>query len=215
MTIFVLMKQYHLDFLSHLSSADPILHKVATSNGEILLRDTDTPFRHLVRIITGQQLSVKAATTIYGRLEHFVGQGYEPEHILELNDDVLRSIGFSRSKTIYIKAVAEAAGPKCENFNSLSEKSDEEVIKVLTNIKGIGVWSAQMFLMFQMQRLDVFAPRDLGLKKGVSLIYGVPMDSPEKVWIAHAKIWSPYRTLASLHLWKYVDNYYNTKNRSL
>lgn len=70
------MKQYHADFISHLSSVDPILHKVVMSNGEILLPDTDSPFRHLVRIIAGQQLSVKAASTIYGRLEHLVGQGY-------------------------------------------------------------------------------------------------------------------------------------------
>ena len=199
------MKQYHSDFLSHLSSVDAILHKVVMSNGEILLHDTDTPFRHLVRIIAGQQLSVKAASTIYGRLEHLVGQGYEPNHILELEDDVLRSIGLSRSKTVYVKAVAEAAGPNCENFNSLLEKSDEEVIKVLTDIKGIGIWSAQMFLMFQMQRPDVFAPGDLGLKKSISLLYGVPMDSPEKVWVEHSKIWSPFRTLASLHLWKHLD----------
>ena len=200
------MKQAHADFLSHLSSVDTVLHKVVMSNGEILLHDTDSPFRHLVRIIVGQQLSVKAASTIYGRLEYLIGQGYEPKHILELDNDVLRSIGLSRSKTVYVKAVAEAAGPNCENFNNLLEKSDEEVIKVLTSIKGIGIWSAQMFLMFQIQRPDVFAPGDLGLKKAINQLYGAPMESPEKVWSDHAKIWSPYRTLASLHLWKHLDN---------
>ena len=200
------MKQYHEDFLSHLSSVDPILHKVVMSNGEILLRDTDSPFRHLVRIIAGQQLSVKAASTIYGRLEHLVGKGYEPNDILELDDDMLRSIGLSRSKTTYVKAVAEAAGPNCENFNGLYDKPNDEVMKLLTDIKGIGVWSAQMFLMFQLQKPDVFAPGDLGLKKAISILYGVPMDEPEKVWVKHSKIWSPYRTLASLHLWKHLDN---------
>ena len=200
------MKQYHADFLSHLSSVDPILHKVVMSNGEILLHDTDSPFRHLVRIIAGQQLSVKAASTIYGRLEHLVGQGYEPEHILELDDDVLRSIGLSRSKTVYVKAVAEAAGPNCENFDNLHLKSDDEVMKLLTNIKGIGVWSAQMFLMFQLQRPDVFAPGDLGLKKAISQLYGIQLDNAEKTWVEHSKMWSPFRTLASLHLWKHLDN---------
>lgn len=200
------MKHYHSDFLSHLSSVDTILHKLVMSNGEILLHNTDTPFRHLIRIVVGQQLSVKAASTIYGRLEHMVGKGYEPNHILELEDDVLKSIGLSRSKTVYIKCVSEAAGPNCENFNSLLEKSNEEVIKALTDIKGIGIWSAQMFLIFQMRRLDVFATSDLGLKKAISLLYGVSMDSNERVWIDRAKIWSPYRTLASLHLWKYLDN---------
>ena len=84
--------------------------------------------------------------------------------------------------------------------------SDEEVIKVLTDIKGIGVWSAQMFLMFQLQRPDVFAPRDLGLKKAMSVLYGYSMEEPEKFWAESAKVWSPFRTLASLHLWKMLDN---------
>ncbi len=200
------MKQYHTKFLSHLSSVDPILHKVVMSNGEILLHDTDTPFRHLVRIIAGQQLSVKAAATIYGRLEHLVGKGYEPNHILDLDDNELRGIGLSRSKTTYVKAVANAAAENCENFSKLYDQTDDEALKSLTNIKGIGIWSAQMFLMFQLQRPDVFAPGDLGIKKAISVLYGISMESPEKVWTKHSEIWSPYRTLACLHLWKHLDN---------
>ena len=103
------------------------------SNGEILLHDTDTPFRHLVRIIAGQQLSVKAASTIYGRLEHLVGQGYEPNHILELEDDVLRSIGLSRSKTVYVKAVAEAAGPTIVSVRAVPSMSVPTIVKVLVD----------------------------------------------------------------------------------
>ena len=200
------MKQNHTRFLSHLSSVDPILHKVVMSNGEILLHDTDTPFRHLVRIIAGQQLSVKAAATIYGRLELLVGKGYEPNHILDLDDNELRGIGLSRSKTTYVKAVANAAGENCENFSKLYNQTDDEVLKSLTNIKGIGIWSAQMFLMFQLQRPDVFAPGDLGIKRAISVLYGISMESPEKVWTKHSEMWSPYRTLACLHLWKHLDN---------
>ena len=200
------MKQYHSDFLSHISDVDPILHKVVMSNGEILLHTTDTPFRHLVRIIAGQQLSVKAAETIYGRLEHILGKGYEPNDILECEDNTLRSIGLSRSKTTYVKAVAEAAGDKGQNFDELFRLNDDEIIRKLTSIKGIGIWSAQMFLMFQLQRPDVFAPGDLGLKKAMSVLYGYTKDKPEKFWSEHSKVWSPFRTLASLHLWKMLDN---------
>jgi len=200
------MKQYHQDFLSHLKTTDPVLLKVVMANGVILLPDTDTPFRHLVRIIAGQQLSVKAAATIYGRVEHRLGPGFEPEDVLGVPDEEFRSMGLSRSKTLYVKAVAEAAGSNCVNFAKFHEQTNEEVIKFLTDIKGIGVWSAQMFLMFQLQRPDVFAPGDLGLKKAMSVLYGYPMDEPEKFWSEHAKVWSPFRTLASLHLWKMLDN---------
>ena len=123
------MNQYHEDFLLHLSSRDPILHKVVMQNGPILLSNTDTPFRHLVRIIAGQQLSVRAAATIYGRIEEFLGNNYTPERVLESKDEDLRSLGLSNSKVKYVKSVAEAAGVGCDNFSKFTEMSDEEVMK--------------------------------------------------------------------------------------
>ena len=199
------MKQYHSDFLSHISDVDPILHKVVMSNGEILLHTTDTPFRHLVRIIAGQQLSVKAAETIYGRLEHMLGKGYEPNDILECEDNTLKSIGLSRSKTTYVKAVAEAAGDKGQNFDELFQFSNDEIIQRLTSINGIGIWSAQMFLIFQLQRPDIFAPGDLGIKKAMCNLYGYDMKDPDKIWVERAEKWSPFKTLACLHLWKSLE----------
>lgn len=199
------MKQYHSDFISHISDVDPILHKVVMSNGEILLHTRDTPFRHLVRIIAGQQLSVKAAETIYGRLEHILGKGYVPNDILNCEDNNLRSIGLSRSKTIYLKAVAEAAGDKGQNFDELFQLNDDEIIQILTSIKGIGIWSAQMFLMFHLQRPDVFAAGDLGVKKAMCNLYGYDIKHPHKLWVERAEKWSPFRTLACLHLWKSLE----------
>ena len=200
------MNQYHEDFLLHLSSRDPILHKVVMQNGPILLPDTDTPFRHLVRIITGQQLSVRTAATIYGRVEEFLGINYTPESVLESKDEDLRSLGLSNSKVKYINSVAEAAGVGCKNFSKFSEMTDEQVIQVLTEINGIGVWSAQMFLMSNLKRPDVFAPEDLGLKKAMCILYGYEMEGPEKLWDNRAEVWSPYRTLASFHLWRSLEN---------
>lgn len=199
------MKQYHFDFLSHISDVDPILHKLVISNGEILLHKRDTPFRHLVRIISGQQISVKAAETIYERLEHMLGRGYEPNDILKCEDNNLMSIGLSRSKTIYIKAVAEAAGDKDQNFDELYRLSDYEITQRLTSIKGIGIWSAQMFLIFQLQRPDVFALGDLGIKKAMCNLYGYDMKDPNILWVERAKKWCPFRTLACLHLWKSLE----------
>ena len=166
---------------------------------------TDTPFRHLVKIITGQQLSVNAAATIYSRVECHLGKGYSPQDVLNCKAPELRELGLSDSKVKYMKAVAEAAGPDCINFIDMHKMSNDEVIKQLTEIKGIGVWSAQMFLMFQLQRKDVFAPCDLGLKKAMSLHYGYPMEGSEKLWSERAEKWSPFRTLASLHLWKSLE----------
>ena len=199
------MKQYHDDFLLHLSSTDPVLHKVVIENGVIILPTTDNPFRHLVRIIAGQQLSVKAAATIYSRVEFHLGKGYSPQDVLNCSDPELRELGLSNSKVKYVKAVAEAAGPDCINFIDMHKMSNDEVIEILTEIKGIGVWSAQMFLMFQLQRKDVFAPSDLGLKKAMSILYGYPMEGSEKLWSKRAEKWSPFRTLASLHLWKSLE----------
>ena len=199
------MKQHHDDFLSHLSNVDQILHNVVMSNGIILLHERDTPFRDLVRIIAGQQLSVKAAETIYGRLEDLLGKGYEPENVLDCSNDLLRGIGLSRSKTQYVKSVAVAAGAKGQNFDKLFPMTDEEVVSELTAIKGIGIWSAQMFLMFQLQRPDVFAPGDLGIKKAMCSLYGFEMDGPVNQWIEYAEKWSPFRTLACLHVWKSLE----------
>ena len=109
------------------------------SNGEILLHTRDTPFRHLVRIIVGQQLSVKAAETIYERLEHMIGKGFEPNDILKCEDNNLRSIGLSRTKTIYLKAVAEAAGDKCQNFDELFRLNDDEITQRLLSLSLIHI----------------------------------------------------------------------------
>lgn len=196
------MNEYHKDFVSHLQDNDKILYKVVMQNGPILLPDPIPPFQHLIRIISGQQLSVKAAATIYSRVEDFLSVNYTPEEVINTSDDDLRSLGLSRSKTSYVKAVATAAIENGTDFKNLSELNNLEVIKTLTSIKGLGIWSAQMFLMFQMQRTDVFAPGDLGLKKAMSNLYGCSLTENEKFFEEKAKIWSPYRTLASLHLWK-------------
>lgn len=199
------MERYHKQFLSQLSSTDKILHTIVKQQGPILLPSTDSPFRHLIRIVTGQQLNTKVAATIYKRVENHVGIGYLPTDILNTKDEEFRTLGLSKSKTSYIKAVADAAGFEEQNFDDLGNLSDEDVLKQLIAIRGIGTWSAQMFLMFQLKRPDVFAPGDFGLRKSMSILYGYSIEEKEQFWEKIASHWSPYRTLASLHLWKYLD----------
>ena len=199
------MERYHKQFLSQLSGTDKILHTIVKQQGPILLPSTDSPFRHLIRIIVGQQLNTKVAKTIYNRVEDHVGIGYLPADILETKDEDFRALGLSKSKTTYIKAVADAAGFEEKNFEDLEKLSDEDVLKQLIAIHGIGKWSAQMFLMFQLKRPDVFAPGDFGLRKSISILYGYNIEEKEQFWGEIALDWCPYRTLASLHLWKYLD----------
>lgn len=199
------MNEYHKPFVSHLENNDKLLFDVVMQNGPILLPPSIPPFEHLIRIITGQQLSVKAAATIYERVNEFLGKNYQPIDVLNTSNEDLRSLGLSRSKSTYVKSVAEAAIENGSAFKNFKELPDAEVIKILTNIKGLGIWSAQMFLMFQMKRPDVFAPGDLGLKKAMSNLYGYSLAENDKFYDEKAKVWSPYRTLASLHLWKYLS----------
>jgi len=199
------MNEYHEPFVSHLENNDKLLFDVVMQNGPILLPPSTPPFEHLIRIIAGQQLSVKAAATIYERVNEFLGENYQPKDVLNTSIEDLRSLGLSRSKSIYVKSLAEAAIENGSAFENLKELPDSEVIKILTNIKGLGIWSAQMFLMFQMKRPDVFAPADLGLKKAMSNLYGYSLAENDKFYDEKARVWSPYRTLASLHLWKYLS----------
>ena len=196
------MIEYHDAFVSHLANYDKILYKVVMQNGPILLPESIPPFEHLIKIITGQQLSVKAAATIYSRVNDYLGQGYTPLDVLNTADEKLRKLGLSKSKTTYVKAVAEAAIENGSAFENLKDQSNDQVLKELTAIKGLGIWSAQMFLMFHMKRPDVFAPGDLGAKKAMSDLYGYSLVENEKFWDEKAIVWAPFRTLASLHLWK-------------
>lgn len=164
-------------------------------------------FQDLLEAIIGQQLSGKAASTIFGR---FLGlfpkeQTPKPEEILKLSEESLRSCGLSHQKASYLKSLSEEIKSGRLTLEELHVLPDEAVITALTKVKGIGPWTAEMFLIFSLGRLDTFSVGDLGLRTAVGRLYGV--DRNDKIKIEEiSKKWSPYRSLASLYLWKSLEN---------
>lgn len=192
--------------LSHFKKADPVLHKAAITLEIPELFPRKDHFYSLVRAITNQQLSGKAADTIFGRvLKLLPKEKLDPKEILKLPDDTLRSAGLSYGKISYLKDLAYRTVNKQIPFGSFENLPEEEIILELTKIKGIGVWSAEMFLMFHLARPDVFSYGDLGLRNAIQKIYKMKKHPTPKEAEKLSKKWSPYRTYASKILWLSLD----------
>src|SRR3954451_22753260 len=170
-------------------------------------RPTDV-YGALLRSITGQQLSVKAARAIYGRLtERFGGRPPTPEEILADDPDELRTAaGLSRAKTVALRSLAEHVLAGELQLARLDQLPDEEVIRELVAVKGIGEWTAHMFLMFTLHRPDVLPVGDLGVRNAAMRAYGLDAPPPPKALEELAEAWRPYRTRACLYLWRSLDN---------
>jgi len=172
--------------------------------GRVVERDRDR-FVALCRIIVGQQVSTAAARTIWGRVEEAFDGPPTPEQLVELDaEERLRACGLSGRKASYAIGVAEAIVAEELLLDGFDAMSDEQVIETVVALRGLGRWSAEMFLMFDLGRPDVFSGGDLGLRRGIQIAYGLDeMPSPEEA-TAIAERWSPHRTLASLYLWEAV-----------
>lgn len=187
-----------------LSALDTDMAALIQRNGHIEREPREDYFPSLARSIIGQQISVKAAAAIMGRFE--AATGMNAERTVTLTEEGARVIGLSGQKYRYIHDLAEHFVRDGMVFNHLDTLSDDEVISELTKVKGIGVWTAQMFLMFTLVRPDVFAPDDRGLQLAVQKLYELP-DVPSRSRLEEiAAKWSPYRTTASYHLWGLLDN---------
>jgi len=198
--------------VAQLAAADPVMARLIEEHGSIVRRDLkrERPgdaYGALLRSIVGQQLSTKAARTIYGRmLELFDGHAPTPQQLLAVDPDKIRAAGLSRPKIAYLRDLAEHVERGELELDKLDELPDEEVIEQLTAVKGIGEWSAHMFLMFQLARPDVLPVGDLGIRRAVERAYGLP-DLPAAAELeAIAAPWRPYRTLACRYLWESLDN---------
>jgi DNA-3-methyladenine glycosylase II len=183
---------------------DPVLGKLIKLQGPVIMETRGGYFISLCRSIIGQQVSVASANAIFSRLESTTN--LLPERILALSPEEVKTIGLSRQKLSYLQDLAGHFVSDPNVYEHLGKLSDDEVIEDLTKVKGIGVWTAQMFLMFTLQRLDVFAPDDIGLQRGMKLLYGWEEVPPKPEIIEIAEKWSPYRTVASMHLWKSLRN---------
>lgn len=185
--------------MEHLKS-DPDLSGLIETHGELSLEKTKDPFERLVRSIISQQLSTESASAIRGRL--FENFEITPSGILEAEEEKLKDIGLSRQKIDYLQSISRhfiEDGLDLEKFESMS---DREIIEELTDMHGVGVWTAKMFLMFALAREDVFPVEDLGIRRGMEQLYG---DISREEMVEKAQDWKPYRSIASLYLWKLVD----------
>ena len=162
------------------------------------------PFMALAEAIASQQLSVKAADTIFGRFCGLFGPDNipDPDRLLRLEDGAIRGAGFSRSKVLFLRDLATHVVEKRLELEVLHEREDDHVIEQLTEVKGIGTWTAQMFLIFRLKRPDVFPLDDLGIVKGVQRVYGFRQPPSRARMLKIADAWRPYRTVASWYLWR-------------
>ncbi|MCI0354439.1 MAG: DNA-3-methyladenine glycosylase [Acidobacteria bacterium] len=191
--------------IHHLKGADPIMAGLIdrVGNGRMAVRPPT--FETLARAIVFQQLNWKAAIKIYERLLEAAGGEVTPDSILKLTPQRMRKCGLSRQKLSYIRDLAKKTRSGEVNFTSLPAQSDEEVIAHLTRVKGIGVWSAQMFLMFALKRRDVLPTTDYGILSAVRKAYGIKRLPKARTVARLAEKWRPYRSVACWYLWRSLD----------
>ena len=195
-----------------LREADPVMAGLVERNTAVVRRDLkrERPgdaYGALLRSIVGQQLSTKAAATIYGRmLELFGGHPPTPKQLLKADPDKIRAAGLSRPKIAYLRDLAQHVEEGTLELEQLPDLPDEEVAEQLTAIKGLGQWTADMFLMFHLGRPDVLPVGDQGIRRAVQVEYRLRKLPDAKRLEKIARPWRPYRTLACLYLWSSLDN---------
>jgi len=194
---------------SYLSTADSVLRPIIETHDLCTIRPNTDYYQELVDAIISQQLSVHAARSIESRFRDLFGGAFPaPGAILSTDVETLRGIGFSRAKAAYVLDLARHIIEGTVRFEDLDTKSNDEVVGELTAVKGIGVWTAHMFLMFCMGRTDVLPVGDLGIRNGVRKLYGLTdVPTPEQVTeIARDKHWHPYESVASWYVWQSLNN---------
>src|SRR5215213_3979789 len=188
--------------------ADPTLGALIKRIGPCALHAVAPrdPFETLCVSIASQQLSIKAAATIFARFAAlFPNRRPTPEHVMTLSDDQIRATGFSRPKVTFIKDLAAHVIDGRLDLKKLKKHSDDEVMQQLVAVKGIGRWTAEIFLMFRLGRLDIFPADDLGLMNAVQRAYGLRKRPDAKRLRKIAETWQPHRSVAAWYLWQSLD----------
>jgi DNA-3-methyladenine glycosylase II len=198
--------------IAALREADPVMARLIDEHATLVRRDlkrerTGDAYGALLRSIVGQQLSTKAASTIYGRMiDIFGGHAPTPKQLLAADPDEIRAAGLSRPKIAYLRDLAQHVEDGTLELDRLDELPDEEVSAQLTAIKGLGQWTADMFLMFHLRRPDVLPVGDQGIRRAVQVEYRMRKLPDPKRLEKVAGPWRPHRTLACLFLWSSLDN---------
>jgi DNA-3-methyladenine glycosylase II len=198
---------------SELAASDPVMARLIDDLGELSMatRRKRTPaldaYGTLLRSVIGQQVSVKAAAAIYGRVvDLFGGETPAPQQLLDVDPQTLRDAGLSWRKVGYVRDLASHVISGQLELDRLAELADEEVIAEITAVRGFGLWSAQVFCMFFLERPDILPTGDLGIRRAVEIRYGLDEIPPPKEVERIGEAWSPHRTLASIYLWESLHN---------
>jgi DNA-3-methyladenine glycosylase II len=192
-----------------LAPRDPVIARLVADAGlPSFPRTTETHFAALVRSVTHQQLAGAAAQAIHGRLVHSLGDEITPERLLATPTEELRAAGLSGNKVLSLQDLATKVldGTVVLDPRRLARESDDEVVARLTTVRGIGKWSAEMFLMFQLRRLDVWPTGDLGVRKGFGLAWGIPTPSTKEL-DALGEPYHPYRSIVAWYCWRATQLY--------
>ncbi len=193
----------------HLATNDPVIKPVIVKYGDCRITPHTDYYAELLDSIISQQLSVKAAATIHGRvLDLFGGSVPTPEQLIPIDDQTIRDCGVSYAKISYIKDLAAHVLDSRLDLEHIATLPNEAVIAQLTSVKGIGEWSAHMFMIFSLGRLDILPVGDLGIRKGAMQLYGLdkmPKSADLKL-LSKKHHWAPYESVAAWYLWRSLDN---------
>jgi DNA-3-methyladenine glycosylase II len=191
--------------VSHLKKSDPVLRAIIERVGPCRMEFGPAEFCSLAEAIVYQQLNGKAAVMIFNRFAALAGEPLRPEGILKLTDAQLRSVGLSKQKSSYLKDLAAKTASGVLDFTKLADLPDEEVIKHLTQVKGIGEWTAHMFLMFSLRRPNVLPTGDYGVQAAMKKHYKKRKLPKPKDMEKIARAWAPYRSVACWYMWRSLD----------
>lgn len=194
---------------------DPTMKKLIDIIGdiEVILR-TDY-LSSIVRSIIGQQISVAAANAIYGRLKVFLDNKITAEKLFEKSNEELREVGLTNRKADYVKDLAEKVLTNELDLRNISQNSNEVIIKQLINVKGIGKWTAEMFLILTLGREDVLAIDDVGIQRAAKWLYQVEKSERRQILVDKSHVWKPYRSVVSFYLWEAIHLGYITEYKSI
>ena len=188
-----------------LSKRDPVLREVIKKYKKGFLTTRNNPFFSLCRTIVGQQISTKAANSIWSKFERKCKKRIIPNTVLKLSSRTLKSVGLSRQKVSYLKNIAKAFKNKSFDIRELKKMNDEEAINYVTKLKGLGVWSAEMFLMFNLNRPDIFPTQDIGLLRAISKNYKKSYPPSKRFLDKISSLHAGYRTVFTWYMWRSID----------
>ncbi len=189
-----------------LSRRDPVIRKIIKKYKKGFLTTRSNPFFSLCRTVVGQQVSVASADSIWSKFEKKCKGSVRPKMVLKISSRILKSAGLSRQKISYLKIIAEAFENKSINFRKIKKLDDSEAIEYITKLKGLGVWSAEMFLMFNLNRPDIFPVKDIGLQRAISKNYKISYPPSKRFLNKISKIHFGYRTVFTWYMWRSIDS---------